>query len=102
MLAQAIECAATEHAVGIVGRAGGVIDLLAAVALKQASEVWCYAAGKEDTAVVHFFPWVVAGYNGRFDDGHAIVTADSKCTYPNVKVCVRPDEWWSDLSWLKW
>ena len=102
MLAQAIECAATEHAVGIVGRAGGVVDLLAAVALKQASEVWCYAAGKEDTAVVDFFPWVVSGYNGRFDDGDTVVTAGAEAADPDVEVSVGLDEGRSYFCGFEW
>ena len=101
VLAQAIECAAAEHAIGIVGRGSGVVDLFAAVALKQAPKIRLDAAGEDDAAVFDFLPGIVAGDDGRFDDGHAVVTAGSECADPYVEICVWSNKRWSYFSWLE-
>jgi len=101
-MAQTIEGAAAEQAAGIVIRGGGVVDLVTAVALEQAYEVGFDAAGEEDAAAVDFFPGIVAGDDGRFDDGDTVVTAGAEAADPDVEVSVGLDEGWSYFCGFEW
>ena len=102
MVAQTIEGAATEEATGVVVGCGGVVDLVTAVALEQAYEVGLDAAGEEDAAAVDFFPGIVAGDDGRFDDGDTVVTAGAEAADPDVEVSVGFDEGGSHFCGFEW
>ena len=60
--------------------------------LQKAHKVRPNTAGKQDSAVVDFFPGIVSGNDGRFNDHDAVVTAASETADPDFEVSVGFNE----------
>ena len=98
MRAQSVKCAASEDSVGIVVGPGGMIELVFAVACEQTKQIGLDTACENDPAMSDFFPGIITGDGGRFDDGDAIVTAGTEGANPDVEVGIGLNERGSYIS----